>query len=301
MDSLQEIFTLPKRPVTLRVNTHIATKYEIEQELKKNNILYHDVIFPMGCLVLDTKHTEKDLWNLDIYKQGEIYIQGISSQIPVWFFFSENPQYILDACAAPGGKTSQLSALYPKAKIYAFEPSKIRYDKLKYNLQKLGCNNVIAIHDSVQNIEKHITDREFFDMILVDAPCSGEWSLNYYNTKFLDTWDISHIQKNYKRQKQICNSVIPYLKSGWEFIYSTCTIAPEENEGVIHYILCNFPSLTLEPLYVPYTENISPINPLKKFERYSFKKEISENCLRISPSKMSEWFFVGKLRKKEAH
>lgn len=64
----------------------------------------------------------------------------------------KSPLKILDACAAPGGKTSQIAELYPDAEIWAFEPHKIRFDKMNYNLEKLGCKNVKTIQDSVENI-----------------------------------------------------------------------------------------------------------------------------------------------------
>jgi 16S rRNA C967 or C1407 C5-methylase (RsmB/RsmF family) len=81
-------------------------------------------------------------------------MQNISSQVPVNYFSKENYAglKILDACAAPGGKASQLSALYPDAIIYAFEPQKVRYDKMKHNFKKLGCENIQSIHDEIRNI-----------------------------------------------------------------------------------------------------------------------------------------------------
>ncbi len=338
---LKDTFWLEKRPTTFRINTIKWNVEEIEGELEKNKISYTKLDFPENCYVIPSPHpspkergsrtvSESDLWKLICYTSGRIYIQGISSQIPPTLFSGENPSKILDATAAPWGKTSHLSALYPDAQIYAFEPSKIRYDKMCHNLKKLWCSNVETIYDSIENIEKHIDamsswtwfrifpggdnvsktdpatsagwqEKEcFFDMILIDAPCSSEWSLLYNNTKFLENWDISHIKKNYKRQKRICDSLIPYLKKWWEMIYSTCTLSPEENEWVIHYLLCNYPELELGKIELPDTPEVITKNPLITFERYSYKKEISENCVRIIPSRYSEGFFIAKLIKKEA-
>jgi len=333
--SLKSVFSLEKRPTTFRINTLKWNNEEVEQELIKNNITFQKLSFPENCYLLDDNFSESDLWKLICYTTGRIYIQGISSQIPPHIFTNTTPQKILDATAAPGWKTSQLSALYPDAEIYAFEPSKIRYDKMCHNLKKLWCSNVETIYDSIENIgnyigvtvsswvetegssevsslnaqdmdssslrssERHNT-KEYFDMVLVDAPCSSEWSLLCNNTKFLENWDISHIKKNYKRQKRICDSIVPYIKTGWEFVYSTCTLAPEENEAVIHYLLCNYPELELSPMDIPVSPEIITKAPLINFEKNSYKKEISEKCIRIIPSEHTEWFFLAKTTKKEA-
>lgn len=297
---LKSTFWLEKRSTTFRVNTIKWNAEEVEAELEKNKITYSKLPLPENCYLLDESFSESDLWKLICYSSGRIYIQGISSQIPPTIFSQKNPTKILDATAAPWGKTSQMSALYPDAQIYAFEPSKIRYDKMCHNLKKLWCSNIETIYDSIENIEKHIPEKSYFDMVLIDAPCSNEWSLLYNNTKFLENWDISHIKKNYKRQKRICDSIIPYLKEWWEMIYSTCTLSPEENEWVIHYLLCNHPELALKKIEFPDTPEIMTKNPLTTFERYSYKKEISENCVRIIPSTYSEGFFIAKLIKKEA-
>lgn len=307
---LKDTFSLIKRPTTFRINTRKWNATEVEAELQKTWISYQKLSFPKDSYILSDDFSESDLWKLICYSTWRIYIQGISSQIPPCIF-SENlsqasssreikiPLRILDACAAPWGKTSQLSALYPNAQIYAFEPSKIRYDKMCHNLKKLGCSNVETIHDSIENIQNYISEAEYFDMILIDAPCSSEGALLYKNTKFLENWDISHIKKNYKRQKRICDSVLPYLCKDWEIVYSTCTLAPEENEWVIHYLLCNYQDLYLETIHIPCSQEITTREPLSNFERNSYKKEISQKAIRILPNKYSEWFFVAKLRKKE--
>lgn len=303
MTHLSSIFSKRKRIVTLRVNTILSSLEEIENALKKVKIWYTIIDFPKNCFLIDENFSEPDLWKLDIYKQGKIYIQWISSQVPVHFFSSvwlENRSQqvrILDACAAPGGKTSQLAALYRDAEIYAFEPQKIRFEKMTHNLKKLWITNVICINDRVENIQRCIPEIDFFDMILVDAPCSGEGSISYHDTKFLENWSLNHIKRNYARQKAICDSVLPYLKTGWEMIYSTCTIAPEENEAVVHYLLCKYPNLVLENIDIINNKYIKYKEGLKSFEKYIFRKEMSECTIRVIPSEFSEGFYIAKIKK----
>ena len=228
-------------------------------------------------------------------------MQSISSQMPVKYFsiykyFNSNIR-ILDACSAPWWKTSQLSELYPSAYIYAFEPKKTRYEKMCYNFKKLWVHNIQTIHDSIENIGKYITQKEYFDIILVDAPCSWEGKISYHNTKFLKNWSLTYIKKNYFRQKMICDHVVPYLKKWWEMIYSTCTLAPEENEAIIHYLLCKYHTLSLESINLKDNKYITCKKALKSFEKYIFRKEISEHTLRIMPSKYSEGFYIAKMKK----
>lgn len=300
MASLWEVFSLKKRQTSFRVNLSNSHQELISCELNANNIWYSILDFPHNCFLLDKGFSESDLWSLDMYKKWYIYIQWIASQSPVHFFSEKKTSEslrILDACAAPGWKTSQLFALYPDAEIWAFEPHKIRYDKMCHNLHKLWCQSVKTIYDSIENVQKYISDTEYFDFVLIDAPCSWEWAISYHNEKFLQNWDISHIKKNYKRQKRICDSVLPYLKIWGEIIYSTCTLAPEENEAVAHYLLCNYPELELQNIDFSENKYIKLSSAMKTFEKQCFKKEISENCVRVIPSEFSEWFFISKFKK----
>lgn len=289
-------FETSKRNPTFRVNTLTSTISEIEASLWKHKLSFEKLDVPVGCYMIK-EASEKDIWKLDIYKEGKIYMQGISSQLPVSFFDTEKPLKILDACAAPWGKTSQLSALYPDATIWAFEPQKSRFEKMKYNLEKLRCTNVETIQDGIENIKKYITSDEEFDLILVDAPCSSEWSISKYDEKFLSNWSLPHIKKNYKRQRGILDHVLPYLKVNGELVYTTCTLSPEENEAVVHYLLCNYKELELQNIDILENKYISIKEPLKSFGKYVFKKEISEKSLRILPNQYTEGFFIAKMKK----
>jgi len=299
-DALKQV----KRPTSFRINTLKSTLWKVEEELHKAHIWYELCSIIPNSIILRNTDDEKELRTLDIYKNGEIYIQGISSQIPVMYFqrpiSSETNLKILDACAAPWWKTSQLAGIFPNADIWAFEANKIRFEKMQYNLKKLWVCDIKNIYDSIENIWNHISKFEYFDIILIDAPCSWEWSISYHNTKFLDNWSQSHIKKNYTRQKIICDTVIPYLKTGWEMIYSTCTLAPEENEAVIHYLLCKYPILSLEKLDFNKNKYIKYKKALKSFWKYIFRNEIADSTLRVIPSKFSEGFYIAKLKKCES-
>lgn len=296
---VKNIFQLKKRPQTARITYPESLKVRVLEEFHRKNISFKEAIFPENCIIFDNNISKHDIWQLECYKNWDIYLQWISSQIPV-YSFSENRDTnlrILDACAAPGWKTMQLAERYPHAEIWAFEPHKIRYDKMCHNFQKFWHSNIKSIHDSIENLAEYISQESYFDMILIDAPCSWEGWLLLIHTKFLENWSLRHIKKNYKRQKSICDMVLPYLKTWGEMVYSTCTIAPEENEWVIHYLLCKYPELRLENIDFSNNKYIKTRQALKNFEAYSYKKEISEYALRVIPSEYSEWFFIAKISK----
>ena len=309
------------RPVSFRVNSLKSDSQTVESDVLSHKIDFLKLDFLENSYILGENFRERDLWKTESYKNGHIYIQGISSQIPVHFFDTNSllqgkmkPHFkILDACAAPGGKTSQLAAKFPDAEIWAFEPNTIRFQKMIHNFKKLWINpilqasskkndqpQIICINDSVENIWNSVSSLEYFDMILVDAPCSGEGGISANSQKFLESWSLSHIKKNYARQKAICSSILPYLKNQWEFIYSTCTIAPEENEAIAHFLLSwNF-WLISEKLDIKENKFIKPTPALKLFERFIFRKEVSQNTIRVMPSSYSEWFYISKFRKNES-
>ena len=148
MTQLENVFAIEKRPVSFRINTLTSTSEEIEEALAQAALSYTKLDFPENAYVLDDQFTESDLWKRRVYKDGKIYLQGVSSQVPALLFTPDLSQFspagemksqlkILDACSAPGGKTSQLSALYPDAEIVAFEPFRVRFEKMQHNLKKL--------------------------------------------------------------------------------------------------------------------------------------------------------------------
>jgi len=127
-----------QRKVTLRVNTIKSTKKEIEIILKNNNIEFSSVSWNENALIIENVKEDK-IRELDIYKEGKIYLQSLSSMLPPIILEPLATENILDMTAAPGGKTSQIAAMCDnKGMITACEKNKIRMDRLKYNLEKQG-------------------------------------------------------------------------------------------------------------------------------------------------------------------
>ncbi len=295
---LENGFKTQKRKTSFRVNYIKSNDTEVTDCLNIWKIAFTKLPFPEGAFVLDTD-IESTLWKLPIYKHGKIYLQGVSSQIPVNFLDIQSWDRVLDVTAAPWGKTSQMSHwVWEDGSVIACERSLVRHEKMIYNLKKLGCSNVKPHHLDARKLT-WIYKEEEFDSVLLDAPCSSEGSINLEISKTYSGWDILHIKKNYSIQKNIFISIAPLLKKWGTFIYSTCTIAPEENEGFVHFVLCNFPEYELVDIpefEIPWVH----VRPwLTSFGKNIYKKE-SKKCVRILPSPETEWFFIARFRKKEA-
>lgn len=308
IEKLKEIYTpedceicinamkLKKRKTSFRVNTLKTNNNEIEKILKGKNIKIKKVDFLENAYYLE-EWIEKDLWDLDIFTNGFIYMQSISSQIPVEISNIKEDSRVLDITAAPGWKTSQISAKSNNtAHIVANDNNVIRIDKLNFTLKRQWCKNIEVVKNDARNIIKNNPDYiNFFDTIIADLPCSSEWKFNKNNEKSYWFWSEEIVKKNYKLQKQIVTEIIQALKIWWEFIYSTCTISPEENESIVHMILCNYPELELQDIDLKseYTRKW-----LKSFRKNIYKKD-SGKAVRIIPSEITEWFFVAKFKKRK--
>lgn len=164
-----------KRPVTFRVNTLKSSELDIESKLRKLKIEFEKVLWSKEAFILKNV-TEKEIENIDMYKNGEIYLQSLSSMLPPIILEPKENYDILDMAAAPGGKTTQLAALTQNnAHITACEMNSIRLERLKYNIEKQGANSVYTM----QTDSRKIDDFFSFDQILLDAPCSRKWNIEY--------------------------------------------------------------------------------------------------------------------------
>lgn len=168
-----------KRPVTLRINTLKTTIDKIKEELKKFKIEYKEVKWSKEALIIENVSKEK-IEELEIYKNGEIYLQSLSSMLPPIILEPQKNSDILDMAAAPGGKTTQIASLTNnEAHITACELNAIRAERLKYNIEKQGASSVYVMVKDARKLDDFFS----FSQILLDAPCSGSGTLEINNSK----------------------------------------------------------------------------------------------------------------------
>lgn len=269
-----------KRKVTFRVNTLKSDVNKIKLELERNNIEYKKVSWYEDAFIVQNVD-EEVLRNMDIYKNGEIYMQSLSSMLPPIILNPAQGKDILDMAAAPGGKTTQIAALTcNKAHITACEINKIRADRLKYNLEKQGAKNVFLM----QKDARYIDDFFSFDQILLDSPCSGSGTLDL-NDKNLDKNFTEKLVDNCTRfQYSLLKKAIKVLKPGSDMVYSTCSILQKENEDILNKILKEEKNIKIVP--IEFKDEKIKLLPVK-----------IPGTLCVMPDELYEGFFIAKLVK----
>lgn len=170
-----------------------------------------------------------------LHAAGLCYVQEPAAQAPVTLSKTEPGMTVLDLCAAPGGKTTQLAAMMQNTGLLvANEPVRSRAEILAGNLERLGVTNALVTCMRPDTLASSLG--ACFDVVLVDAPCSGEGMFRKDETAVRE-WSEEHVLSCAARQWQILESAARLLKSGGRLVYSTCTFSREENEGTIKSFL----------------------------------------------------------------
>lgn len=268
------------RKLTLRVNTLKTNANNIKSILKNSNIEYSEVQWSPDALIIENAN-EKQIEELEIYKNGEIYLQSLSSMLPPMIMRPEKSEDILDMCAAPGGKTTQIAAITDnKANITACEMNTIRAERLKYNIEKQGANSVYVMQKDSRTIDDFFS----FDRILLDAPCSGSGTLNINDENIFKYFTPKLIEKSAKTQLMLLKKALKILKPGKEMIYSTCSILKCENEDIITAALKGT------------NAKIVPIE-FQGMEQLPLLPTTIPGTLCVCPNELYEGFFIAKLKK----
>ena len=269
-----------KRKTTLRINTIKSNIEEIKKELEKEKIEYETVKWSEEALVIKNAD-EKTIQEMEIYKNGKIYLQSLSSMLPPIILEPKEGTDILDMAAAPGGKTTQMAALTNnKAHITACEKNKIRVERLKYNVDKQGATCVFIMPKD----SRFIDDFFSFDQILLDAPCSGSGTLDYNDANVEKYFTEQLIERSSKTQKTLLSKAIKLLKPGHEMVYSTCSILDCENEDVVSSVI-KHGNIEIVPINFEGMEEL-PILPTK-----------ISGTLCVKPTELYEGFFVAKIKR----
>lgn len=283
---LMHTFT-EKKPTTFRVNTLRGNRQEVIDSLKGNGMRLERVPWYADAFILRNQG-KKELMETILYQEGKIYIQTLSSMIPPLILKPCATDLILDLAAAPGSKTTQMASLMQnQGKIMAVDMVKDRFYKLLSNLKEQAVTNTENILGNGETI--WIKFKEHFDKVLLDAPCSTEGRFDTTNPKTFLFWKEKKIKEMVRKQKRLLYSGINALKAGGKLVYSTCTFAPEENEGVVNWALKKFsPKILLEKIEL----NIPNIMPgLLEWKGEKFSSQVRA-CLRVLPTQDMEGFFV---------
>ncbi len=233
----------------------------------------------------------KDVGNLMEHHMGQVYVQEAVSMVPPLVLNPQPGDIVLDMCAAPGSKTTQMGAMMENKGILVANDFKgMRLQSLGINLQKSGLTNVIVTLMHGKRFYQHQ-----FDKILVDAPCSGTGTIRK-SLKTVNIWNPNMIKKIAKTQKELIKRAYENLRPGGELVYSTCSVEPEEDEGVVDYLLKEFPEAELVHVKL---KGLKSSPPIMEFNGYKFDPRIKD-VIRLWPQDNdTEGFFVAKIRRNE--
>ncbi|WP_105956007.1 RsmF rRNA methyltransferase first C-terminal domain-containing protein [Apilactobacillus quenuiae] len=220
------------------------------------------------------------------HQSGAIYSQEPSAMYVGEVADVHPGDKVLDLCASPGGKTTHIASYMKNEGILV--TNEIDYKRAKVlteNVERFGIQNAIILNENPNNLAKHFP--QFFDTILIDAPCSGEgmFRKNPDATKY---WTLEYPLDCAKRQKDILKQAVKMLKPGGKIVYSTCTFAPEEDEQIISWIVNNF---NFEIENIKKYSGMSYGHP-----EWSDGNEKLKNTVRLFPNKFKgEGHFIAKL------
>lgn len=211
--------------------------------------------------------------------------------IPPIVLDPKEDESILDVCASPGSKTTQMAEMMNNTGLIIANDTNIsRMKALRYNLDKSGIVNTIVTRMDGARFNK--SDLAF-DRILLDAPCSAEGTVRK-DWKVLSRWSEIQISTLSRLQKHIAINAVQSLKSGGVMVYSTCTLAPEENECVISYLLDKVKGLSIEKIKLTGLKTRVGVT---EWQGANYRDEVRD-CARIYPQDNdSEGFFITKIVK----
>jgi NOL1/NOP2/sun family putative RNA methylase len=279
-----------KKPMkeTIRINTLKISREELVKKLESRGWKLKEIPWYEDGLLVEKR--KEELGNTLEYFLGYYYSQGPASMIPSLVLDPKPGEIVLDLCAAPGSKTTQMAQLMKnKGVIIANDKSLSRISILRSNLQRCGVVNTIVTRMDGRMF-KNV--KQEFDRVLVDAPCSSEGTMRE-NPHLIKEWNLYTIKKLSNLQKRLIEAGFMRLKEGGVLVYSTCTLAPEENEKVIDYLVRKWDA-KIEKIKL---KNVKRREGVTEWKGKEFVDEI-KRCWRIYPQDNdTEGFFIARIRK----
>lgn len=243
-------------PLILRVNSMKGTRETLLKSLGASGVDATPTPWSPHAIQVKFPGPIKELPG---FQEGSFQVQGEASQLVALLLDPKPGERVLDACAAPGGKTTHLAELMgDRGEVVAADISPKGLEKINENVQRLGLKSVRTV---AADVSKGLGETAAgpYDRILVDAPCSGLGTLRSHpeakwHREERDILRLSHLQK------RIAERVLSHLKPGGILVYSTCTLTQEENEGVIEELLNHHPDLVVESAKSRLPERARPLS-----------------------------------------
>ena len=288
---------LPSMPVSIfeprsfqafRINTLKIGVEEAWKLLSEAQVDFQPVSWcPYAIVVAKAKAGE--LLRSNFVNDGILYAQGLESMLAVMVLDPAPQERVLDLCAAPGSKTTQIAMhMQNTGALIANEPVRDRFFRLRSVVQLMGAKVKLSSIDG-----RRLQAREgLFDRILVDAPCSCEGRFLMDDPKSFGYWSVRKIKEMSHKQKGLLLNAGRLLKPGGVMVYATCTFAPEENEEVVDWFLRKTEGkFELLPVSLP---GVGTYPCLTKWQARSYESVLTP-AARILPDDRMEGFFIAKI------
>lgn len=291
-EAVLDAFVAP-RATGFRVNTLRAATAPVTEALTRAGLRLHPVPWKADAFWVPAAMRARLLASAPAVEH-RIYVQNLSSMVPVEVLAPVPGERVLDLAAAPGSKTLQIACrLQGAGELVAVEAVKHRFFKLRANLEAQGAASFVRplLRDGA-TAWRHRP--EYFDRVLLDAPCSGEGRFHTADPSSYAYWSPRKIREMVRKQRRLLFSAVQCLRPGGVLVYATCSLAPEENEGIIAWALRQFgDALRAEPLGLTL-DNMQP--PLTAWQGHPFDPGLAP-ARRLLPTPIMEGFFVCRLRK----
>ncbi len=293
-DRLPEVIAAYHRPgvVGFRINTLRATAADVVTRLHDAGIPVHPVPWKADAFWTPPAFRAQLLASEDATRQ-HLYVQNLASMVPVEVLAPRPGERVLDLAAAPGSKTLQIAChLQGEGELVAVEAVRSRFFRLRANLTAQGATFVRTLLRDGATAWHHRP--EYFDRVLLDAPCSSEGRFHASDPASYAYWRPRKIQEMARKQQRLLFSAVQCLRPGGVLVYATCSLAPEENEDILRRALDTFgTALEVDPIDLPLEERLPG---LTEWDGTRFPPELTR-ALRLLPSRFMEGFFVCRLRK----
>ena len=242
---------------------------------------------------------KSEVANIEEYEDGKFYIQNLSTILSIHILNPQEKEEILDLVATSGSKAVLISSLTNnEAHITVNNTDVQKISKLNNMLNQFGSQNVEIINKDSALLGKIYPNR--YDRVILDAPSSGEGRIYLSGQKPLRFWSIKMVNVMVKKQKELIESAFKALKVGGTLIYSTCTLEPEENEGVVTHLLKKFPNARMED--IDFVSKLEPLlkdkvtNGITKWSGNTYHQEVAKS-IRIIPSPEMMGSYIAKITK----
>jgi len=278
------------KPV-IRTNRLRISPQELQKRLEAQGFVLTPLPLAEGIFRVD--FWPFPLGNTLEHHLGYFYVQSLASLLPPLVLAPKPGERVLDLAAAPGSKTTQMAEMMEnRGLIVANDIDRKRLRALANNVDRLGALNVVITE--TDGTRFGITHRGFFHRVLLDAPCSALGTL-WENREILRWWSFQKVRRLVGLQRKLVLSAWDTLAPGGEMVYATCTLTPEENEGVVAHLLANREDVEVLPL--PEFPGLRYRPGLSQWRDQTFPPEVARTVRLMPFENQTEGFFLARFRK----